>query len=103
MKKSSDFLFGPAQNREEWLRDVEINLLRLLLKTGASNAYVYAHVKTERLVTEANWKLLDGEAQKEWTDAFDEFEAMPKREQRVWRKALDKRLAEHEYKVLEAA
>ena len=80
-------------------KELEIRTLDLLLKQGVHYGYIYAHRKTDRLVTKANWELLDDEAKAEWTDACDEWIAMSKRDQKAWRRALEIEIAAHQSKA----
>jgi len=80
-------------------KELEIRTLDLMLKKGVRYGYIYAHRKTERIVTETNWKLLDDEAKAEWTSACDEWIAMSKRDKKAWRRALEIEIAEHQAKT----
>ncbi len=53
-------------------------LVALCVKTGVRPSVIYAMIKTGRMVTQQNMKLLSKSDLKEWRDAYDEYDRLEK-------------------------
>ena len=64
-----------SENDEEAIGMVK-PILASAVKIGVDPALIYATIKTQRLVTEENFKFLSREDLQEWVDAIEEYEAL---------------------------
>ena len=64
-----------SENDEEAIEMVK-PILASAIKIGVDPALIYATIKTQRLVTEENIRLLSREDLQEWTGAIEEYEQL---------------------------
>ena len=59
-------------------------MVRFMIEVNDNPTIAYAIDKTDRVVTEANMKLLSKDDLAEWGEACEEFESMSEDEQQRW-------------------